>query len=231
VEKGSGATPSGENRTEERVLAAAVRLFAIRGFEGTSIREIAKEAGISVATLYHYIDTKEDLLSRMMNLSMRRLLDQGARALEASSDPTEQMIGLVDIHVRKHAQENLLSAVGDTEVRSLSPSRRREIVALRDAYQKMWEEVISEGVKKGRFAVSDVKLAALALLEMCTGVAHWYAPAGRLSLDQVSKAFVDMALSLLGAGGPGPGGRMVRNSPTPREATPRRGGRQAPVTR
>lgn len=190
-----------DQTTAERVEAAALRLFAARGFEGTGIRQIALESGISVASLYHYMGTKEDLLERMMRESMRRLLDP-AGALVVSTDPVARVAGLVDLHVRQHAQESLLCIVADTEIRSLSPERRREMVSMRDAYEALWEETVSYGVSTGAFQVPDEKMAAFALLEMCTGVAYWYSPKGRMSLDEICEAFVGMALSLLSGNNP-----------------------------
>ncbi len=204
--------------TAERVENAALRLFAIRGFEGTGIRSIADEAGITLGSLYHYIGTKEDLLDRLMRKSMMGLLEPGRELVEQNPDPHSRIVELVDLHVRRHAEDNLLSVVGDAEIRSLTASRRREAVAMRDAYELLWEETIQQGVKEGRFEVPDVKLATLALLEMCSGVAYWYSPSGRLSLDAISKGFVDMALSLLRAD-PAPGRR--------RSSAPKTGRRNA----
>ncbi len=189
--------PAGAS-TAERVEQAALRLFALRGFEGTGIRSIADEAGITLGSLYHYIGTKEDLLDRLMQKSMRGLLDPGREIVEATDNPRERIVKLVELHVRRHAEDNLLSIVGDAEIRSLTPARRRKAVALRDSYETLWEETISEGSRQGDFHVPDVKLATFALLEMCSGVAYWYSPNGRLSLDAIAKAFVEMALSLLG---------------------------------
>ena len=196
--------------TRDRVQAAALSLFAARGFEGTGIRQIAAQAGISVASLYHYMGTKEDLLERLMRSSMQRLLEPAAEFMKSVSDPVERLARLVDLHVREHARENLLCIIGDAELRSLSPERRRGIVTLRDAYQKTWEATIAEGCGAGRFKVPDVKLAAYALIEMCTGVAYWYTPRGRLGLDQISTSFTAMALSLVSGadpGGPAPTGK------------------------
>ncbi|MGH9304461.1 MAG: TetR/AcrR family transcriptional regulator [Acidimicrobiales bacterium] len=185
--------------TAERVEAAALRLFASRGFEGTGIRSIADEAGISIASLYHYMGTKEDLLARLMQKSMHNLLGPAEAVEHESTDPREAIERLVDLHVRRHAEDNLLSIVGDNEIRSLTEARRREMVSLRDAYEGIWERTIGVGANQQIFVVQDVKLATLALLEMCTGVAYWYARGGRLSLDAVSKGFVEMALNLLGS--------------------------------
>lgn len=185
--------------TAERIERAALRQFAIRGFEGTGIRSIADEAGITLGSLYHYIGTKEDLLDRLMHKSMLGLLGPGREIVDTTDDARERIMKLVDLHVRRHAEDNLLSIVGDAEIRSLTPARRRKAVTLRDSYESLWEEAIDLGTKSGDFHVPDVKLATFALIEMCSGVAYWYSPNGRLSLDAISKAFVDMSLSLLGA--------------------------------
>jgi AcrR family transcriptional regulator len=182
--------------TSERIHRSALRLFATYGFAGTGIRKIADEAGITVASLYHYVGTKEDLLERMMDESMSQLLGP---AKEVTGDPAQRICALVDLHVRRHARASQLCRVGDTELRSLSRARRARIVALRDEYQAIWTDAITSGIASGAFAVPDARVAAMALMQMCTGVAHWYSPRGRLSLDQVSAAFVTMTRALLTA--------------------------------
>lgn len=197
------------NSTAERIERAALRLFAIRGFEGTGIRSIADEAGITLGSLYHYIGTKEDLLDRLMHKSMLGLLGPGREIVDTTEDPRERVMKLVDLHVRRHAEDNLLSIVGDAEIRSLTPARRRKAVSLRDSYESLWEETIELGARRGDFNVPDVKLATFALIEMCSGVAYWFSSNGRLSLDAISKAFVEMSMSLLGVEG---GGRTQTSS-------------------
>lgn len=188
-----------QTSTADRIEAAALRLFATRGFEGTGIRLIAGEAKISLASLYNYMGTKEDLLGRLMQKSMRNLLDPAQEIIEVSDDPEGRIMQLVDLHVRRHAEDSLLMIVGDTEIRSLTESSRRNFVALRDAYEGIWEDTVRAGVDSGIFTVPDVKLATFALLQMCTGVSYWYSPRGRLSLDSISDGFVVMALNLLRA--------------------------------
>jgi hypothetical protein len=130
---------------------------------------------------------------------MAALLAPARELAGTVSDPAQLVAGLVTLHVRRHAEHDQLCRVGDTELRSLSAARRGRVIELRDAYQEIWEEAIARGVHAGQFAVPDVKLAALALLQMCTGVAHWYSASGRLTIGQVSGAFADMAAALLGS--------------------------------
>ena len=182
----------------ERIQVAALELFAERGFHGTGIRELAVRAGLSSATLYHYMGTKEDLLVRIMRESLERLLTAGQQIARAGPAP-ERMAGLVQIHVLTHATQRLQTQVVDGEMRALSPTRRREIVALRDEYETLWSKAIETGQEDGDFALQPPRLARLALLDLCSGVARWYQPQGPTTREELATRYAEMALGLLGA--------------------------------
>src|SRR5262249_37580509 len=78
--------------TSARIHRGALRLFATYGFTGTGIRKIADEAGITVASLYHYVGTKEELLERMMYQSMSDLLGPARQVI---GDPAQRISALV----------------------------------------------------------------------------------------------------------------------------------------
>jgi AcrR family transcriptional regulator len=188
--------------TGTRVRDAAVELFAERGFHGTGIRDLAERAGLSSATLYHYMGTKEDLLVSIMTESLERLLKAGERLTGA--DPASRITGLVELHVLTHATHRLETRVVDDEMRSLSPDRRTAVVALRDRYEALWQDAIDTGCADGVFHVRAPKVARLALLEMCGGIARWYAPDGPIALEDLALRYAEMALGVLGAAGPPP---------------------------
>lgn len=182
----------------ERIQVAALELFAERGFHGTGIRDLAVRAGLSSATLYHYMGTKEDLLVRIMRESLERLLAAG-RQISRTGPPPEQVVGLVQIHVLTHATQRLQTQVVDGEMRALSPARRREIVALRDEYEELWSQAIETGHREGVFDLKTPSLARLALLDLCSGVARWYQPQGPTTREDLATRYAEMALGLLGA--------------------------------
>jgi AcrR family transcriptional regulator len=184
--------------TRQRIVDASMTLFAKRGFHGTGIRDIAEEAQLSTATLYHYMGTKEDLLLHIMREANSRLASAAAKAIANSTDPAGHILMLARILVATEATHRL-TVVGDTELRVLSPESAREILALRDAHEQQWATAIHAGVQEGTFHIDDEQLARFALIQMCTGVAHWYFPGGRLSLPQIASRYGDMALSLLNA--------------------------------
>lgn len=184
---------------EARVRAAAVRLFAARGFHGVGIRELAQAAGLTSASLYHYMGTKEDLLAAIMRDCLGRLLDGARRALESSGDPVTGLARLVAVHVFAHAVQRSETAVVDNEVRALSTPARRAVVALRDDYEQLWAEVIGAGCRAGVFHADDEAVTRRALLEMCSGVARWYSPRGPIDLYALARQYTGLALRALAA--------------------------------
>ncbi|GAA3582768.1 TetR/AcrR family transcriptional regulator [Amycolatopsis ultiminotia] len=182
----------------ERVRAAAVKLFAAKGFHGTGIRDLAQEAELSSATLYHYMGTKEDLLVEIMTTALRRLLDAAGKATPEHGDPMVRLRTLVALHVLAHAVQPGETRVVDNEVDALSAPARARVVALRDEYEQRWAQIIEDGVESGAFHTDRPAVTRLALLEMCSGVARWYSPRGPVRLDELATHYAELALRALG---------------------------------
>ncbi|MEV6879623.1 TetR/AcrR family transcriptional regulator [Amycolatopsis sp. NPDC051128] len=188
--------------SRERVRAAAVKLFATKGFHGTGIRDLAQEAELSSASLYHYMGTKEDLLAEIMRTALNRLLHAAREATAASPGPVHRLRTLVALHVLAHAVGPAETRVVDNEVDVLSPAAREPVVALRDAYERLWAAAIDDGVAAGVFHTEHPAVTRLALLEMCSGVARWYSPRGPLALDQLAEHYAELASRALGCASP-----------------------------
>ena len=190
--------------TGERVQAAALALFAERGYHGTGIRQLADAAGLSSASLYHYMGTKEELLAAIMRSSLTGLLAAAEEVSATLSDPSQRLVALVGLHVRTHASAPEQTRVVDDEVRALSADTRAEVVALRDRYEALWQAALDEGVARGDFRVGSVAVVRRALLEMCSGVARWWTPSGELDLDALAGEYAALALRLVGTPRSGP---------------------------
>ncbi|MGW0949229.1 TetR/AcrR family transcriptional regulator [Streptomyces sp. NPDC002623] len=185
--------------TETNIRDAAVRLFAAKGFAGTGIRDLARDVGITTSTLYHYVGTKDDLLRDIMLRGLGSLLERGGTAVADSDDPAVQLASLVRMHTTVHALSPLTCAVVDGEVRSLPTEVRKDVVALRDRYEEVWQSVLEAGRQTGIFTLDDPHLTRLHLLDLCTGVMRWYRPDGERSLDSIVDHVVDMSLLIVGA--------------------------------
>ena len=194
------AHPAGRPRlADTRIRDASVRLFAQQGFAGTGIRDIAAEAGVTSAALYHYVGTKEQLLLEIMDGVLDGLITSAGRIVADVRLPEAQLAALAEHHVWFHAVHQLATIVADTEIRTLTGDARASVIARRDSYEAVWRRVVVGGVADGTFHVDDPRIATTALLQMCTGVAHWYMPTGPLTLMRLCRIHADLALSMVRA--------------------------------
>jgi AcrR family transcriptional regulator len=184
--------------TAARIRDAALRLFAERGYTATGIRDVARDAGVTTATLYHYMGGKQDLLLTIMRDGMHGLIESAREALEEASTPIEEMAALARAHIIVNGRSLLDAYVGDTEIRSLDDTNRARIVKLRDQYEEIWDNVIKRGVESGDFHLGDRKLFRLAVIQMVNGVAYWYRPTGQRSLNAIACEFAGFALAMAG---------------------------------
>ena len=190
--------PDPQATTEQQIMKSALELFARQGFAATGIRQLADEVGVTSSTLYHYMGTKDELLFAIVQQSLTRLINAAQRVVAAALPPTTTLCALVHVHVVAHATRSAETAVVDHELRSLTGPRRDEAIAMRDHYESFWKDTIAAGCASGEFVVHDQRMARLGLLQLCSGVAGWYSPAGELSLADLATTHAQMALGLLG---------------------------------
>ena len=195
----SGAAKAGDETTRQRVLRAAVRLFAERGFHGTGIRDLAAAAELTTSTLYHYMTNKDDLLVEIMLGTIEPLRDAAVAIRRDIADPATAFCAVVEHHVWAHASDRLATLVADSEVRALSGERLKHVLLVRDEYEGLWRDAVRKGVASGAFAAGHPDVAARALLQMATGVSHWFSPKGQMKLDELCRTYSDNALALLRA--------------------------------
>ncbi|WP_417365551.1 TetR/AcrR family transcriptional regulator [Glutamicibacter arilaitensis] len=180
-----------------KVQQAAVACFAQRGFAATGIRELGTAVGLNSATLYHYVGGKEDLLVGIMNDCLNAMISGAKQALSSSSDPVRQLALLMAFHVGFTATNPNTARVTEHEMRALANGSRAKMQALRDEYEQLFADALKAGERQGSFNTVDLGIARLALMEMGTGVSHWYRPDGRLSLAEVQLNFISLAMRLL----------------------------------
>jgi TetR/AcrR family transcriptional regulator, cholesterol catabolism regulator len=187
------------SNTGEAILEAALELMEQRGYHATSMRDIAAAVDVRAAGIYHWYESKEAILVKLQDDFMFELTTEVVAAIERQSTPEGRMAAAVGAHVRFHGLHTRAAFVTDSEIRALSARNRTLLIAKRDAYQQRFVGLIEDGVRSGAFTVPEVRVAAFAILLQCTGVALWFDPRGRLSLDEVTEIHIELALASLGA--------------------------------
>lgn len=179
----------------EEVVDAAAELFSERGYAATSIQEIADSVGLLKGSLYHYINTKEDLLYAVIQEAHQHTAALGYEAITMDGDANDKLRLIVHRHLQGTGANLAKIRVFYNEASSLSPDRLQEILADRDSYEHSLRKVIEAGQAEGTFAPHlDPVLTAIAILAILNSVQQWYRPDGPRSFDDVVNTFTDLIL-------------------------------------
>ena len=179
----------------ETILHAATRLFIERGFDGTSMYEIAKALGVTRTAIYYYFKNKEAILIALTNNITRVAAELAKQAAQHNElTPVEALRQVVDTHARlilDHGEQFRIVERSEERLplrlRAAAADYRRSVVA-------NFSAVIDRGIRSGDFRPSDARVTALAIIGMCNWTAWWFQPGGRKSRDEVSDIISDCAV-------------------------------------
>lgn len=177
----------------ERLLAAAARVFAAKGYHSTTMRDLARATGMSLAGMYHYVSGKDELLFLVQQRCFVQVLEGARRALAEATDTVERLEQFVRHHVTFFAQHMPEMKVLSHEAESLSPPRRAEINRLKRAYVDLLLELL-EDVRTDGAVPADPRVAAYALFGMMNWIYTWYDPAKSISPDDLAGQFTRLYL-------------------------------------
>src|SRR4051794_39027963 len=176
------------DRRRAEVVLGAARVFAHRGYDQTSVPELAEALGLAAGSLYHYFGGKEQLLRAICDQLMDPLLEQ-AEALPAEP-PAEHLRTLVRLwgeHVVDH-RDHMLVFQQERHVIERGAAWRG-VRASRKAFERLAEDALARADAGGS---SDRRLALSALLGMVNHTAQWYRPRGRLSPTEIADGYVKL---------------------------------------
>lgn len=181
--------------THLRLLDAAATLFRRKGYEGTSIREIAALVGIQNASMYHHIRSKADLLYTLSVESLTRITAVSEQAVESRDEPLDRLRALIVAHLETSLADQDRHATMLMELRSLSADQREEVVDRRDRYERLIERVVADAQAAGDVR-SDFspRLLTLALLNLLNWTIFWYRPDGDLDIGEIASTFASIYL-------------------------------------
>ncbi|MFC4906622.1 TetR/AcrR family transcriptional regulator [Actinomadura gamaensis] len=180
---------------QDRLVAVATRLFAEKGYEGTSVQEIVEAAGVTKGAMYHYYGSKDELLYEIYH----RLLGMQTKRLEQIADGP----GTVEERVRAAAVDVLNTSFDNLEdlrvffrsTHLLSPERQAAVRSERRRYHERFRALVEEGQADGTFRAET---PADIVVNFFFGTVHqigaWYRPGGRLKAEEVSEHYVGLFL-------------------------------------
>jgi AcrR family transcriptional regulator len=193
-------TTVGADSTRRRILEQALRLFAVQGFHGSSMRELGKLVEIQPSALYVHFPSKEHVLAELARVgheahhaALREAL------LEAGSDPVGQLRDLCAANARFHATYPHLAIVVNDEMRALSRDLAGPALVLREQSLALLTSILGRGVSMGRFSITQIEVVTATIGAMGMRIPYWYSAERGISVDDLASAQAELALRMVGA--------------------------------
>lgn len=193
------ANENGIDRLRQ-IYYVAARLFCERGFDATSMNDIADAIGFTKAAVYHFIPGgKKELLYAVISYGMDTLEREVLTPARAVVDPEQRLRSIISNHVRVITRGstaegfNPVTVVVD-EVAGLSPAHRRKIALRKRDYVDLVRDTLKELQAQGKLKDLDVTVIAFSIFGMMLWLARWYRPDGPLTSAQVAEQICKMAM-------------------------------------
>jgi AcrR family transcriptional regulator len=182
--------------SRQEILRTAARLFQQRGYDATSMNDVAAALKLSKGGLYHHFQSKDEILFEIMNHAMEITQERVLNPVRGIADPEERLRALIRLHI-----EVVLSP-RDREItvmlhenHPLPPTLRKRINSRKKEYIHFLENLIGEVQEKGRQQTKikvSPRAAAFALLGMINWIYQWYKPEGELQAQNLVPQFTDL---------------------------------------
>lgn len=182
------------------IAEAALTCFATNGFHGTTIRQIAHTAGLSVPGVYHHYASKHAILETLCSVAMNQLLLASRRAVQDETQPLlERFDALVTCLIHFHAYFADIAFVTFSEIRSLEGEAKERHIEARRQEQALVTSIIEQGCREGLFRTDQPRHAARAITTICLGVSQWYRPDGPQGPDELAEVYTRICRDAAGA--------------------------------
>jgi TetR/AcrR family transcriptional regulator, cholesterol catabolism regulator len=186
----------GPNARRAEICRTAAKIILERGYDATSVNDIARALGMTKAGLYHYIRGKEALLFEIISFGLDQVHDEVVVPAQALRDPEERLRQLVARHALIITRGHGAVAHLTDEVRALPPPMRKKIKQRMRAYFHLVRDTLGELKTAGRLRSNvDLTVAAFGIVGTVIWFPRWFRPGGRLTAEQASTEIANLALA------------------------------------
>ena len=188
---------SGVERTDQ-IYSVAAQMICERGFDATSMSDIAEAVGITKAGVYHFIPSKKELLFAIMSYGMDTLEDTVIKPAREIADAEQRLRAIITSHsmlIARSSNDDGHSPVTILveEELGLSPAHRRKLRQRKRVYVDLIRSTLEEMKAEGKLKDIDLTAAAFSLLGMILWVARWFRPDGKLTREEVAEQICKIA--------------------------------------
>ncbi len=180
----------------ERVLRAAVELFAEQGYDKTSVQEVVERAGVTKGALYHYFTAKDDLLFEIYGTLLAEQMAGLDRIIGLGRPPAETLRLIIEDLVLTTAAHARAASVFTREVARVDEQRWVALQADWRRYQEAVRGLIRDAQRNGQFsAVASPEVVGWTIFGLSTSLPSWYRPDGPKKPAEIADELADLVLA------------------------------------
>ena len=183
-----------EGRAAE-VYRTAAEIILQKGYDATSVSDIAEALGITKAGLYHYIHGKTQLLFDIMQYGLNELDREVAQPARKIADAETRLRFMIRMHARIVTRGHGAVTILVDEARALTPTQNRKIVRRKREYFDFLRATLREMKSQRKLRDVNVTVAAFSLLGMINWLSRWYQADGPLNEQEIAEEIVDIAVN------------------------------------
>jgi len=184
------------DQKHEFILRTAARIFAEKSYHSTSMRDISRATNVSLAGLYHYCKSKEELLFLIQDNCFGRVLERLQQRLEAVTDPVTKLGIFIENHLSFFAANMSEMKVLSHEAESLGGELYNHVSTRKDKYTKLARQILREVQETQQTDEPiDLTVATYALFGMMNWIYNWYDPQGKLNVSDLASNVMKLFLN------------------------------------
>lgn len=189
-----------EPGVRQRILAAAVDLFADHGYDATSVSQVISRAGVAKGGFYHHFASKEELLYAVYGQLIARQLEGMEQILAAGAPPAETLRAMILDLVETTASSTREALVFSRELSQLGNKRIMQLRSQRRRYHTAMIKLVQEAQERGQFStVASPEIITFTIFGVINEMPRWYRPNGRMRPEQIATEIADLVLAGLRA--------------------------------
>lgn len=171
----------------EGLLSSAAREFALRGYDRTSMRDLARASGVSLAGVYYYVQSKEELLFLIQSRNFEAVIAGMRDALRGVTDPVERLQRFIDNHLDYFATHMAEMKVLSREADALDGEFLQRVNDMKRQYTRVLMDILADIERTHGPAHANRRVAAYSLFGMMNWIYTWYDPLGDVGVELLSQ--------------------------------------------
>jgi AcrR family transcriptional regulator len=179
----------------EDILEAAAQIFSQKGFHAASMQDIAQAVNLQKASLYYHVSSKQEILLAILDQALDMLIEHIQAVISQPLPPDQKLRQAMCAYLQAMLEHRELASVLLLEHRSLDPELHARHIPRRDRFERLWRELIQDGLDQGVFCCTDPNLSSRALLGVMNWTITWYRPDGSLAPEEIAGQFADLFLN------------------------------------